>query len=146
MEAMSENIFERLESDWHAGERHAGDWFHRHAHRNSPMPANGDTISPGEAQAPPLSGDIVSLETIANDIKTAVETAEVNVRTVLDQHMPGLIELAQKVANDPLIQAAEAAALPPGAKQLVAEFITKLAATFPPAPAEAEPAPEPQAA
>lgn len=87
----------------------------------------------------------MSLKVIAADIKTAVETAEVNVRTVLDQHMPGLLALAERVESDPLIQAAEAAALPPGAKVIVAEFIAKLAAEFPAQQAPAEPVPaEPQ--
>ena len=89
----------------------------------------------------------MSLTDVVAAFKTDLEDGETKIRTVLDEHVPALVALAEKVSNDPLIQAAEAAALPPGAKQLVAEFITKLAATFPPAPAEAAPEPaEPQAA
>lgn len=87
----------------------------------------------------------MSLTDVVAAFKTDLEDGETKIRTVLDEHVPALVALAEKVSNDPLIQAAEAAALPPGAKQLVAEFITKLAATFPP-PAPAEAAPEPQAA
>ena len=81
----------------------------------------------------------MSLNDVVAAFRTDLEDGEAKIRTVLDQHMPGLVELAEKVSNDPLIQAAEAAALPPGAKQIVADFITKLAETFPqaaPAPAE----------
>jgi len=101
----------------------------------------------------------MSLTDVVAAFKTHLENGEAELRTVLDEHVPGLVALAEKVENDPLIQAAEAAALPPGAKQLVADFITKLAETFPQqadtpvapeAPAEpvqpeqpAEPAPQP---
>jgi hypothetical protein len=136
---MPESIFHRLEDEWRDGEHHAGDWFHRHARHDGSAVSAGDSISAGETQAPSPPGDIVSLATIAQDIKTAVESAEVNVRTVLDQHMPGLVALAERVENDPLIQAAEAAALPPGAKLIVADFIAKLAGMFPePSPAPAQ--------
>ena len=146
MEAMSENIFERLESDWHAGERHAGDWFHRHAHRNSPMSASGDTISPGEAQTPPASGDTVSLASLATSMKADIDEMLVHAHNVADQWMPQVAEIGEKVESDDLIQAVEAAVLPPEARSLVAEFVTKLSAMYPPAAVPAAPAQEPQAA
>ena len=141
------DLFHHLGRDLHAGEQYASDWFHRHARHDSSPAIPGDTISAGETQAPPALGVAVSLTDVVAAFKTDLEDGETKIRTVLDEHVPALVALAEKVSNDPLIQAAEAAALPPGAKQLVAEFITKLAATFPPAPVEAAPEPaEPQAA
>ena len=112
---MTESVFERFEDDWH-------DWFRRVTRHSTAPASDGDTMLPGETQAPLPSGAPVSLKAIVDDVKTAAESAEVNIRTVLDQHMPGLVALAERVENDPLIQAAEAAALPPGAKQLVADL------------------------
>jgi hypothetical protein len=135
---VNESIFRHLEDEWQSGEQHVSGWFHRATRHTTVLTSHTASIS---ASQPPWQpeGDIVSLATIAQDIKTAVESAEVNVRTVLDQHMPGLVALAERVENDPLIQAAEAAALPPGAKLIVADFIAKLAGMFPePSPAPAQ--------
>lgn len=130
------------------------DWFH-HAetglrHAASHLAHHGSTIAGNSVL--PQQGATVSLLALANDMKTALEDGETRVRTVLDQHMPAILELAERVESDPLIQAAEAAALPAGAKVIVAEFIAKLAAEFPghaaaePAPAEPQPAEGEQAA
>lgn len=136
---MTESVFERFEDGWH-------DWFRHATRHNTAVTSVGDSMLPGDLQAPPAIGAPVSLKAIVDDVKTAAESAEVNIRTVLDQHMPGLIALAERVENDPLIQAAEAAALPAGAKQIVADFITKLAESFPQPAALVEAAPEPAAA
>ena len=138
---MSESIFHRLEGDWQ-------DWFSRHVHHadaaTAALTSHTASISTNQPPWQP-KGAAVSLTDVIAAFKTDLEDGETKIRTVLDEHVPALVALAEKVSNDPLIQAAEAAALPPGAKQLVADFITKLAATFPP-PAPVEAAPEPQAA
>lgn len=84
----------------------------------------------------------MTLAQIATDMQTALYDSELKIRAVLDQHMPALTEIAQRVENDPLIQAAEAAALPPGARALVADFIRRLGAEFPAVQATAEPSGE----
>lgn len=67
---------------------------------------------------------------IATDIKTFLERG----KELLESHVPELVERAQQAEADPLVQAVEAAVLPLGVRQLAAEFITKLAAEFPPPP------------
>ncbi|HTX49205.1 MAG TPA: hypothetical protein VME40_07430 [Caulobacteraceae bacterium] len=124
---MTETIFGELVRDW----RRATSHLHHHG-VNLAVP----TPSPQQPQGAP-----VSLTDVVTAFKTDLEDGEAKIRTVLDQHMPGLVALAEKVENDPLIQAAEAAALPPGARLIVADFISKIAAEFPqPAADPADPA------
>ncbi len=116
---MTEHIFGELIRDWRRATAH----LHHHAVTMTANPA---------VQTP--QGAPMSLKELATDIQTALEDGESHIRTVLDQHMPTLAALAEQVENDPLIQAAEAAALPPGARAIVADFISKIAAEFPQAP------------
>lgn len=82
----------------------------------------------------------MSLADVEHNIRSALETADASVRQVLDQHMPGLAALAEKVDSDPLIGAAiEVAAdalLPPEVKPVLADILRRLAATYRQQPAE----------
>jgi hypothetical protein len=128
------SIYQRLEHDWHTAEQRAASWFQPH-HPHSPTIALDN---------PPAQGATMSLKTLADDIKTALEDAETKTRTILDQHMPQLTAMAEAVESDPLIQAVEAAVLPPGARAVIADMVTKLASEFaPPAAPEVAAAPEP---
>ncbi len=128
---MTETIFGELVRDW----RRATGRLHHHEATMTANPAD-----PAPEGAPQMS-----LTDVVAAFRTDLEAGEAKIRTVLDQHVPGLVALAEKVENDPLIQAAEAAALPPGAKQLVADFITRLADTFPQQPVTEPPVTEPPA-
>ena len=124
-----------LEGEWHG-------WFHpgRHERRNSPGDIPGDTITVSETQAPPPPGDTVSLADLAASMKTDLEELLVRGHNLADQYMPQVAAIGEKVENDELIQAVEAAVLPPEARTLIAELITKLAKTYPqPAPVPDDP-------
>ena len=80
----------------------------------------------------------MSLTTLAASMKADIEELLVRGHNIADEYGPELTAIAERVENDPLIQAAESAVLPPEAKQLVADLILKLAAIYPqPAPAPA---------
>ena len=80
----------------------------------------------------------MSLATLAASMKTDLEELLVRGHNLADQLMPQVAAIGEEAENDELIQAVEAAVLPPEARTLIAELITKLAKTYPqPAPAEA---------
>jgi hypothetical protein len=80
------------------------------------------------------------LTQIVADLKAHFESVETTAKQFLDEHVPELVERAQQAEANPLIAAVEAAVhLPDSVKVLAADFITKLAAEFPPPPPEPEP-------
>lgn len=125
-----EPIYERL---WDDVTRH----LHHHPDQHPAGQQHSVTISTNTT----TKGDTtMSLATLANDIKTALEDGETRIRTVLDQHMPNLIALGTAVENNPVIQAAESAAhLPPSILQGFADLLNRAAAEFP-APMSTQPA------
>ena len=109
---MNEPIFERISRD-------ASHWFH---------PDQQPTTTTASQQ----EAAHMNLTALTADIRTLTEDSETGLRTILDQHIPALTQLAalaDQLHNDPLIQAA--AVLPPSARQLVTDFIARLAAEFP---------------
>lgn len=54
-----------------------------------------------------------------------------DIGVVLREHLPALLAVAEWAENDPIVQAAEAAELPPGARTVIAAAITALAVEFP---------------
>jgi hypothetical protein len=134
---MSESAFHHLEHEWQGGGRHAAGWFRRHAHHDGSPASDGDTITVNPPD-PSQPGDTVSLATLAASMKTDLEELLVRGHNLADQLMPQVAAIGEEAENDELIQAVEAAVLPPEARTLIAELITKLAKTYPqPAPAEA---------
>lgn len=87
----------------------------------------------------------MSLTSIANDIKEHIESGEQWFTKVLAEHVPALIAEAERVQANPVVQALEAALLPPELEAEVVKVIGAFAAVVksaaPAAPAEpAEPA------
>lgn len=82
------------------------------------------------AAAPPQE-DTMSLSTIAADIKGAIDNADEWVKQVTETHLPAILAQAQKYENSPVVQALEAAFLPPALEQQIANMITELAKTYP---------------
>lgn len=77
----------------------------------------------------------MSLADLASSMKADIEELLVRGHNIADRYMPEVAAIGEKVENDELIQAVEAAVLPPEARTLIAELITKLAKTYPqPAP------------
>lgn len=144
---MNESIFERLDHEWHGHGEHASSWFHRHhpdapgdgTSRDDPVTASGVTMNATEPQATPPPGDTVSLKELAANIQADLEELLVRGHRLADEYAPQVAAIGEKVENDDLIQAVEAAVLPPEARTLIAELITKLAKTYP-APAVEAPA------
>jgi hypothetical protein len=84
-----------------------------------------------------------SLTQWAADFKAHFESVEQTAKAFLEQHVPGMAEVAAKIDADPLVQAALSTVLPPEAKAMVAQWIADLEEKFP-VPAAA-PAPAPAA-
>jgi hypothetical protein len=83
---------------------------------------------------------VPDLATIEQDIRGALEHAETDVKAAVEQHLPALLDAARAVDADPLVQAAQAALLPPGTRQAIADLISKAADEFQPVTAPAAPA------
>ena len=70
--------------------------------------------------------------TIATDVRNAVTDVEAHVRDFTDKHLPMLESIATTVEhlqNDPIVQALEqATGLSAATRQIIAEFIAKIAA------------------
>lgn len=88
------------------------------------------TITAAPAAAPQQE-DTMSLSTIAADIKGAIDNADEWVKQVTETHLPAILAQAQKYENSPVVQALEAAFLPPALEQQIANMITELAKTYP---------------
>jgi len=80
-----------------------------------------------------------------NDLKAHFEQG----KELLESHLPGLVDLAARLEDDPFVQTAINTALSPGGKAIVTELIGKLealeadhAAAGVPAPDPASPAPQ----
>jgi hypothetical protein len=71
------------------------------------------------------------LATIEQDIRGALTDATDDVKRVIETHLPALLGAAAAVDADPLVQAAQAALLPPLTRQAIADLITKAASEFP---------------
>lgn len=80
----------------------------------------------------------------AADLKAHFESVEATAKAFLEQHVPGVLAVADKLDADPLMQAALSTVLPPEARAMVAQWIADLEEKFPRPPAPA-PAPEPPA-
>ncbi len=96
----------------------------------------------------------MDLVAMLNDVKAHLEHGE----QLLASHIPGLVDLAQKVAADPLVQTAINLAVPEASRPALAGILksfeteiqhveadAKQAALAAAAPAEPSPAPEPPA-
>ena len=81
---------------------------------------------------------MATMTEIVNSVKAHLEEGA----QLLQEHIPALVEHALQLESDPLVAAVEAAVLPPGVRQLAADFITRLANEFPvPPPVQAETGP-----
>lgn len=94
---------------------------------------------------------MATLAELAAAARTSAETSAVSSRTLLDEILPQVEQLAAQVENHPVINTAVRiagdATLPAGAMPVLAEMLDRLAASYRQAPAApAEPAPEQQAA
>ena len=83
-----------------------------------------------------------------NDLKAHFEQG----RELLESHLPGLVDLAERLESDEFVQKAINTALTPGGKAIVTDLIQRLeayeaehAAAGVPAPDPATPAPDPDA-
>lgn len=100
------------------------DWFH---HREHHQPYN-DPETPPAPEAP------MSLATIEADIRNGItdvvthaEELVAKAKTVVEEHLPGLAEAAQKAEASPIVQALEGAFLPAEDEAMIATLIGKLA-------------------
>lgn len=95
----------------------------------------------------------MSLSSIANDIKTHIESGEQWFAKVLGEHVPALVAEAEKIQGSVIFQALEGLILPPEVEAEIANVIKAFAAVVArvpavaaaPAEVPAEPAAEPAA-
>jgi len=90
----------------------------------------------------------VSLAAIVADIKNLAEDGEAKFRTILDEHLPQAVVLAEMIETNPIFTDVENALhVPPEILAGVQKILKALAAEFPklpPAPAEVPQAEAPQ--
>jgi hypothetical protein len=109
-----ERIFNHLIEDW----QHVAGHFHRH---DRPGPYHQD-----QEPSPRTGGLVISLE----ELGTRLEEGLGNIKGWGADVEPHLADL-KAIAQNPVVKAWMAAALPPEAELFVADFITKLAAMVP---------------
>lgn len=81
---------------------------------------------------------MINLTQIGAEFKAHFEAVESEAQKYLAEHIPGVLEVADKIDNDDLVQAALSTFLPPDVKTMVANLIKSLESKFP----EAPPAPD----
>jgi hypothetical protein len=133
---MPEGIFEALRHDW----ERVTDHLHH----------PGVTMTP-ETESPAQGAPGMGITQIVADFKTDLEEGEARIRTVLDQHLPGLLAEAEKGAeqlrdNRILRSAAAALHVPAPILDGFADIIDKLAADYAPEETAAAVTPPPAAA
>jgi hypothetical protein len=86
-----------------------------------------------------------SLLELANIAKTVIEDAEAPLRTLLDEHVPALVQLGQQVEGSRLIKGSIRAEqlLPQKTRDGIATMLESLLDEFESAQQPAEPQPEP---
>lgn len=90
-----------------------------------------------------MSG-LSDLRNIADDIKTHISNADQWLAKVLQEHVPQVLAIVDKYENSPIVQALEAAVLPPEVEAQVAAIISTLAKQYPAPAAEAAPEAAPE--
>ena len=130
------DIFGELSRDWRAAEDRMRELTHPHLFRH-----DADNQTPGSTPASlepqPQKETAMQISSIAADIKGAVENADQWVKEVTETHLPGLLAQAQRYESSPIVQALEAALLPPEVEASIAAMINNLATAYPAAPASA---------
>lgn len=135
--------FDEIRDDFERGIRTAEQRIEhpfRHAHSAPQPPAARPDTQAAPAAANPQE-NTVSLSTIASDIKGAIENGDQWIKQVVDTHLPAILAEAQKYENSPIVQALEAALLPPALEQQIASMITELSKAYPAGAAPAQPQP-----
>lgn len=85
----------------------------------------------------------MQLSQIAAEFKAHFEAVETEAQRYLAEHIPGVLQVADKLDNDPLVQAAVETILPDDVKTMVTNLIKSLESKFPPPAPAPEPEPEP---
>jgi hypothetical protein len=88
----------------------------------------------------------MNLSQIANEFKAHFEAVETEAQKYLAEHIPGVLDVADKIENDPLVQAAISLVVPAGTKTMLVGLLKSVEAEVAKVEADATAAAEARAA